>query len=186
VSRREAGVSRAVHSRRHAAPPFLATPVTGPLMSRLHDRPHEIEMTLEPGSVEHLSQLISHVVAPAFLLGAVAGFISLLHDRLLAVVGRVRELSKGGDFEFSEEDRGRIVRRLRRRASLLNIAIFFGLLSGVAALVLIIAAFGAALMEVHHVWVAAVLFIAAAIFLLCSVVVFAVDVKMALAGHDLH
>lgn len=143
-------------------------------------------MTIEPGSVEHLSQLISHVVAPAFLLGAVASFISLLHDRLLAVVGRVRDLGKGGDLEITDEDRARIVQRLRRRASLLNIAIFFGLLSGFAALVLIIAAFAAALLEVHHVWIAAVLFIAAATFLLCSVVTFAVDVKMALSGHDLH
>jgi hypothetical protein len=145
-----------------------------------------IEMTIEPGSVEHLSQLISHVVAPAFLLGAVAGFISLLHDRLLAVVGRVRDLGKGGDPEFSEERRDQILKRLRRRASLLNIAIFFGLFSGVGALVLIITAFAAALLEMQHVWLAAVIFMMAAIFLLCAVVAFAVDVWMALTGHDLH
>lgn len=143
-------------------------------------------MNLEPGSVEHLSQLISHVVAPAFLLGAVGSFISLLHDRLLGVVGRVRDLGKGNDPEFSTEDRRNIIARLRRRAALLNVAIFFGLMSGFAALILIITAFGAALMEIHHVWIAAVLFIAAAVFLLCAVVAFAIDVKMAFTGHDLH
>lgn len=143
-------------------------------------------MALEPGSVEHLSQLISHVVAPAFLLGAVGSFVSLLHDRLLAVVGRVRDLGKGGDPDFSPEQRDEIIRRLRRRATLLNIAIFFGLLAGLAALVLIIATFGAALLEIHHVWIAAVLFIAAAVFLLCSVITFGIDVKMAITGHDLH
>lgn len=64
-------------------------------------------MTIEPGSVEHLSQLISHVLAPAFLLGAVGSFISLLHDRLLAVVARVRELSTSGDAGLPPQDANR-------------------------------------------------------------------------------
>lgn len=143
-------------------------------------------MTMEPGSVEHLSQLISHVVAPAFLLGAVGSFVSLLHDRLLAVVGRLRDLGNGGDPKLSDADRSEVVGELRRRARLLNVAMFFGVLSGLCALVLIIAAFGAALMDLHHVWIAAVLFIAAAAFLVCSLVTFAIDVKMAITAHDLH
>lgn len=143
-------------------------------------------MSLEPGSVEHLSQLISHVVAPAFLISAVAGFISILSDRLLAVAARVRGFSGGVDPEFSHEDREEIIARLQQRAKLLNIAILFGILSGLSALILIISAFAAALLNVHHVWVAAVLFITAAFFLLCSVITFGIDVKMALTGHDLH
>lgn len=143
-------------------------------------------MTIEPGSVEHLSQLISHVLAPAFLLGAVGSFISLLHDRLLAVVARVRELSRGGDADLPEVRRQEIVAVLRRRATLLNVAMFFGALSGLSALVLIIASFGAALVEAHHVWIAAVLFILAAIFLLCALVTFAIDVRMAITAHDRH
>ena len=143
-------------------------------------------MTIEPGSVEHLSQLISHVLAPAFLLGAVGSFISLLHDRLLAVVARVRELSTSGDAGLPPARRGQVLAELRRRAKLINVAIFFGALSGLSALVLIIASFGAALMEVHHVWIAAVLFILAAVFLLCSLVTFAIDVKMAINAHDRH
>lgn len=143
-------------------------------------------MSIEPGSVEHLSQLISQVIAPAFLLGAVGSFISLLHDRLLAVVARVRELGKGGDPDLPAARRAEIIRLLRRRAALINVAIFFGVLSGLAALVLIMAAFGAALMQVHHVWIAAVLFIVSAAFLLCSLVTFAIDVKMAITAHDRH
>lgn len=143
-------------------------------------------MTIEPGSVEHLTQLISQVVAPAFLLGAVAGFVYLLSDRLMAVVARVRELAKGGDAEISGLSRADIIDRLQRRATILNVAILFGIFSGMASLVLIIAAFGAALLNIHHVWLAAVLFVASAFFLLCSVVTFCIDVKMALTGHDLH
>lgn len=143
-------------------------------------------MTMEPGSVEHLSQLISHVLAPAFLLGAVGSFISLLHDRLLAVVARVREVGRGGDADLPVAQRETIVSGLRRRAKLINVAMFFAALSGLTALVLIIATFAAALMQVHHVWIAAVLFILSATFLLCSLVTFAVDVKMAITAHDRH
>ena len=143
-------------------------------------------MSIEPGSVEHLSQLISQVVAPAFLLGAVGSFVSLLSDRLMAVVHRIRDAGKGAELELSGPRQEEIVARLRRRATLLNIAIFFGLMSGLAALILIITAFTAALISVHHVWLAAVLFIASAFFLVCSLISFGVDVKMAMTGHDLH
>lgn len=143
-------------------------------------------MSIEPGSVEHLSQLISHVVAPAFLLAAVGSFISLLSDRLMAVVARTRDLERGEDPEFSGQLRDESIIRLRKRATLLNVSIFFGILSGLSALTLIIAAFTAALLEIHHVWLAAVLFIFSALFLLCSVITFGIDVKMAITGHDLH
>ena len=47
----------------------------------------------EPGSSEHLSQVISHVIAPSFLLGAVASFISLLFTRLTTILDRLRALN---------------------------------------------------------------------------------------------
>ncbi len=143
-------------------------------------------MSIEPGSVEHLSQLISQVVAPAFLLGAVGSFVSLLSDRLMAVVHRIGDLGKVSDAEFSNPERVIVVSRLRRRARLLNVAIVFGVLSGLAALVLIITAFTAALISVHHVWLAAVLFIFSAFFLVCALITFGIDVQMAMTGHDLH
>ncbi len=143
-------------------------------------------MTIEPGSVEHLSQLISHVLAPAFLLAVVAGFVSLLSDRLMAVVARVRELSSANDGAMSGENRSAVIARLERRAVILNVAILFGLMSGLSVLVLITAAFGAALLDLHHVWLAAILFATAAFFLLCSVVTFGVDARIAITGHDLH
>lgn len=138
-------------------------------------------MNLEPGSVEHLSQLISHVVAPAFLLGAVGSFVSLLSDRLTLVVHRIRDAGEPAD-----DAAVAILARLRRRAALINLAILFGVLSGIAALTLIITAFAAALIAVHHVWLAAVLFMVSAFFLLCALVTFGIDVKLGLSGHDLH
>ncbi len=43
-------------------------------------------------STDQLSQLISQATAPAFLLGAVAGFISILTTRMASVLDRIRSL----------------------------------------------------------------------------------------------
>ena len=47
-------------------------------------------MDVVPGSIDQLSQIISQVVAPAFLLGAVAGFVSILASRMNGVIERMR------------------------------------------------------------------------------------------------
>jgi uncharacterized membrane protein len=76
--------------------------------------------------------------------------------------------------------------RLNRRATLINLALLFAMIAGIMALLLIIGTFLAALLNVHHVWVAAALFMLSAIFLLCALVTFAIDVRMGLKGQDLH
>ena len=40
--------------------------------------------------LDHLTQVISHATAPAFLLGAVAGFLSILVTRLERTIDRHR------------------------------------------------------------------------------------------------
>ena len=45
-------------------------------------------MLLEAPSIEHLSRIIGNVAAPAFLLGAVAAFISVLISRMNRVIDR--------------------------------------------------------------------------------------------------
>ena len=53
--------------------------------------------------LDHLSQLISHATAPAFMLGAVAGFVSILITRMNGVIDRIRSLNTIAD----DEGRGR-------------------------------------------------------------------------------
>ena len=48
-------------------------------------------MSVDPGSIEHLTEIIGHVVAPAFLLGAVASFVSILVGRSQDLQHRIRE-----------------------------------------------------------------------------------------------
>jgi hypothetical protein len=45
----------------------------------------------------HLSQVISDATAPAFLLGAVAGFVAILIGRMNSIIDRVRSLSMIAD-----------------------------------------------------------------------------------------
>ena len=45
---------------------------------------------MQPGATDlsHLSQVIAHALAPAFLLGAVAGFASILVGRTNGIIDR--------------------------------------------------------------------------------------------------
>ena len=49
---------------------------------------------LSPPDAVQLSQVISQSTAPAFLLGAVAGFVSILLGRMNAIVDRIRHLNR--------------------------------------------------------------------------------------------
>ena len=67
-----------------------------------------------PDAVQ-LAQVISQATAPAFMLGAGAGFVSILLGRMSAIVDRIRHLN-----EIDEADRSRShlkadLPRLRRR-----------------------------------------------------------------------
>ena len=44
--------------------------------------------------VRQLSQVMSQATAPAFVLGAVAGFVSILLGRMTTVLDRIRSLMK--------------------------------------------------------------------------------------------
>jgi hypothetical protein len=141
-------------------------------------------LTIEPGSIDHLSQVISHVVAPAFLLGAVASFISILVTRMSGVVDRIRSINDIPDEGHAKSRLKADLPRLRRRAALLHRAIFLAINSGIVAAILIVAAFAFALVGRSHAWTAAILFIISLGLLCASLVVFALEVKIGLDEYD--
>lgn len=143
-------------------------------------------MSIDPGSVEHLSQIISQVVAPAFLLGGVGTFASILTDRLTAVVGRIKDMRQFESQRGLSGEEKSVLSTLRRRAVVLNYAVMLAIASGAGAVIMIIMAFTFALMGLHHVWIAAVLFIISTTLLLFSLAAFAMDIRAALGAHDLH
>ena len=115
-------------------------------------------------SVAQLSQVITQVTAPAFLLGAVAAFTSVVIGRMNRIIDRSQVLNAiGGD----EADRAHLkadIPRLKRRAVLLNKSILFATISAITTSVLVIVAFVSAYLNVPHEYGVGVLFILALAF----------------------
>jgi hypothetical protein len=137
----------------------------------------------ETPSASQLSQVISQAVAPAFILGALAAFISVLSLRMNRVVDRSQALNAIGD------DAGRAhlkadLPRLKQRAVLLNNAILFASLSAIVATLLIVVAFVIAFFGIEHERGIAVLFILTLGFFAASLVNFIRETKIALHEFD--
>ena len=139
---------------------------------------------MQPGSIEHLSQIISHVVAPAFLLGAVASFISILISRMNGVLDRLRLINELPADDHAKSKLKADIPRLKRRAALLHRSIILSIGSGVIAAVLLIVAFGSALLAITHVYGAAILFMLSLGLLCASLVVFGMEVWIGLNEFD--
>jgi uncharacterized membrane protein len=141
-------------------------------------------MSIDPGSVAHLSEVISHVVAPAFLLGAVASFASILMGRMNGVVERLRQLNDLPESGHAKSAIRRDIPRLKKRLMLLHRSFVLCIASGAFAAILILVAFGAALLQINHVWSAAILFMTSMAFLLASLVVLGREVMIGLTEYD--
>jgi hypothetical protein len=136
--------------------------------------------------LNHLSQIISHATAPAFLLGAVAGFVSILIARLNGIIDRVRNLNLIAEDESPRARLKADIPRLKRRASLLNAGIRFALVSGICTTLLVVLAFGSAFAGLRHEPVAAILFMVALGLLGAALFSFAREVWIGLDEFDHH
>jgi Protein of unknown function (DUF2721) len=131
-----------------------------------------------------LSEIFSHAAAPAFLLGAVAGFTSILHGRLIALVERIRSLN-----EIAEDDEKRLTLKsdlplLKSRVRLLVGAIYLALCSAVSTTLLLAFSFIAAFFKFDHELGAAVMFLAAVVLLGISLVRFAQEIHIGVSEAD--
>lgn len=132
---------------------------------------------LETPSVTQLAQVISHAIAPAFILGAVSGFISVLVARLNRIVDRCRSVHRAG--KLQEEPLIPFdLARLNARAALINKALMWALASALATVVLMIVAFVHAFFELPHERGVAILFVVALSCLAVSLVNFAREVRI--------
>src|SRR5215469_13357674 len=145
-------------------------------MDRLFNAPDAIQ----------LSQVISQATAPAFILGAVAGFVSILLGRMTAVIERIRHLNDIADDEGARAHLKSDIPRLRRRLDLLNGATRLALASGVCTSLLLVVGFASAFLRLQHVYGAGVLFAVAVALLGASLFRFGQEVKIGLAEADHH
>lgn len=143
-------------------------------------------MLPETPSIEQLSRIIGSVAAPAFLLGAVAAFISVLISRMNRVIDRSQFLHSIVDGDSARSYLKADIPRLKLRAALLNKAVFYSTVSAIVTALLIIVAFVSAYFHVAHEYGVAVLFTVALGFFIVSLVNLARETRIALHDFDHH
>jgi hypothetical protein len=132
--------------------------------------------------IDHLSQAISHATAPAFMLGAVAAFLSILIARLERVADKLRALRAS---DPSLDPTGVVAASFARRMELLTRAIYFAVLSALLTAALLISAFLAALVGLGHGQIIAMLFAAALALLMVSLVELTREIRVYMAHMHL-
>jgi VIT1/CCC1 family predicted Fe2+/Mn2+ transporter len=141
-------------------------------------------MLSDTPSVTQLSQVIGQVTAPAFLLGAVAAFTSVLISRMNRIIDRSQALNAIRDDDASKAHLKLDIPRLKRRAALLNSAILFSTVSAIITSLLVIVAFVCAFYNMLHEYAVAVLFVVALGFFTVSLVYLAREARIALNELD--
>jgi hypothetical protein len=140
---------------------------------------------LEP-DVGQISQLMSQATAPAFVLGAVAAFVSVLLGRMTSVIDRIRSLHEIADADAARAHLKADIPRLRQRAKLLNSAIHLALLSGICTALLIVVGFASAFFRLRHEFGAGLLF-GLALFLIGGAIFrFGQEVRLGISEADFH
>ena len=141
-------------------------------------------MAVEPGSIDHLSQVISQSVAPSFLLGSVVGFIPVVFARMNGVLDRIRMANSVADDDTARATFRADIPRLRRRLRLLQWSAIAAICSGASVTILIVTAFAFAMMGFQHVWGSAALFIVSLGFVRVSLAILATAVVVAMNVNE--
>jgi phosphatidylserine synthase len=135
-------------------------------------------------NLDQLSDIISHVMAPAFLIGAVAGFVAVLMGRMNGIIDRIRTVN---GIAANDEARAHLksdLPRLKQRAKLMNDAIYFAVGSALCTTVLVILAFVCAFFGFRHELGVGVMFVLAVGLLGASLLTLAREVRIALNEFD--
>ncbi len=137
-------------------------------------------------NIDQLSEVISHATAPAFLLGAVAGYLSILTTRLQRVADRARALgatSRARPSAPAEWPEGAAA--LTERARLLHRAIYLSVLSALSTAALLILAFALAVFGIEHRVGVAFMFVLALALLMASLTMMTLEVRLAMRSMHL-
>jgi Protein of unknown function (DUF2721) len=132
--------------------------------------------------IDHLSEAISHATAPAFMLGAVAAFLSILIARLERIADKNKAL-RSSDVKLDPNDR--LAGAFLRRMELLGHAIYLAVLSALATATLLVLAFLAGLLGIGHGQIVALMFVLALLLLMTSLVQLAREIRVYMAHMHL-
>ena len=135
---------------------------------------------VDAAPISHISEVISQSVAPAFILGAVSGFTSVLVTRLNRIIDRCRILAAGDQNQGAEGSGGTQLSALNARAKFINRAIFLAVGAALVTILLMVVAFVDVLFEIPHQRAVAVLFVVALLLFGSALVNFGREVQIAL------
>lgn len=136
-------------------------------------------------TADQLSLVISQAAAPAFLLGAIASFLSVLVTHMSCIVDRSRIINAIPDSDPKKAELKGHLPELRLRATLVIRAIYWAVGSGITTCLLMIVGFVAAYIGARHEPSAAILFTLALGLFTASLISFAREVRVALNQNDL-
>lgn len=138
---------------------------------------------MAPLDAAELSQVMSQATAPAFVLGAVAGFVAVLLNRMTILVERIRSLNEIADHDAARSHLKSDIPRVRQRVKLLNSATSLALVSGLCTAWLVVVGFVSALFQLQP-YGAPLLFAIALLLLGGSLLQFGREVRMGLSEAD--
>ena len=137
-------------------------------------------MPIDTSTLDHVSRVISEATAPAFLLGAVAAFVSVLITRMNRIVDRINVIIARPDSDADSARMKALLPRLSARLKLMNYAVEYAVLSGIFTTMLVILAFLSAFLGWRHEYGAGILFVIALSFFGASLVSLWREVRAAL------
>ncbi len=134
--------------------------------------------------IGHLVQIFTNTAAPAFLLGAIAAFLSLMLSRTSAQIDRLRSYKHGrtDDLRFAR-DAG-YVELLKTRIRLLYSAVQLSLVAGIAATALLAVISGAEILGLRFAYGAGLLFLASNLALGAAMFRFAQEIWLGMHEMD--
>ncbi len=118
---------------------------------------------------DRLSKVIEHTAAPAFLLGAVAGFLAIMLNRVENLI---------------RDDPKHELPNTRRRVRLLQWAVLFALCAAIAGALLVMAAFMFGFLNRSHVYGMASLFLLSFALLTIALGLFAREIWLGIKETD--
>jgi hypothetical protein len=131
-------------------------------------------------TLDQLQLVISQAAAPAFILGAVASFLSVLLSHMGRIVERYRAIHDLPEDHPKKKQLSANLPQLRQRARMVHRAIYWAVGSGVVTCLLMIVGFASAYFGVRHEPGAALLFTGALGLFTASLVSFAREIGIAL------
>jgi hypothetical protein len=135
-------------------------------------------------TMDQLANVIVHATAPAFLLGALSGFIAILIARLNRIIDQSRLVQSVSDDDFARATLKQHMSCLKARAALINRAILWAVASSIATALLLIVAFAIAFFDLPHEYGVALLFVTALGAFTVSLINFAREIHMAVMDFE--